>query len=89
MVAAVVSTYLIGVVGCFCTPRLPFGKPQRGFDLVSWMMEIKSGKLDVVPAPPGDPEKVEDQTEKVDWGTDVPLEEAEKSVGEMKLAYSV
>lgn len=47
MAIAIVILFLAGLVGCFCVPSLPDGRPMRRFDAYSWMVALKGDGLDV------------------------------------------
>lgn len=84
MAGAIAGIYLAGVIGCFCIPRLPFGHPQRGFDLFSWMIAFKGERLDV---DQGADENLENQ--RPVWRADMNVDEVEKKFGPKKVNYTV
>lgn len=84
MAGAITSLFLAGVIGCVYVPRLPYGRPQRGFDLLSWFAAFKGENFNM------DPDswkhgRLEDQ--RPVWRAGMSVSEVAKEFGKFKVKY--
>ena len=82
MSGAIAALYVAGMIGCLCIPRLPYGRPQRGFDLFSWLAAVRGDSFDVDRSTSA----VEDQGPL--WRAGMTVKEVEDEFGPMKVNYS-
>jgi len=70
---------LVGIVSASCVPRLPFGVPQRGFDLLSWLSVLYGDNLS---------EQLPNDMKKGGLGEKVDTPTTKERIGRVRLRYA-
>ncbi|KLO16745.1 hypothetical protein SCHPADRAFT_847669 [Schizopora paradoxa] len=82
MIFAVIALgviFVVGIVAASCVPRLPFGVPQRGFDLFSWLTVLYGDNLS---------EQLPNDMLKGGLGEKVDTTTTKERIGSLRLRYA-